>query len=165
MEDIKISAAWFTYQKKMVCFFEYDSDVKVEDFVPGKDGEFILPIRVSTAKKALALQRILVPCVDFGNVRVSVRIECDEIEDTIKTAFAGNCLVQDITSLDIPGRCAEYVRLKPEVIQFLNDDISSYTGTSTFLAENIARDIFDLFPYHGYACTVDLIKTKYLEEE
>lgn len=156
MEDsVKIFSPWVTYQKKVKAFFDYDDEVQVFDLAD--DGcDYILTVKADTAKKAFALQKILKPEVDFGNVKVRIVVKCGEISDILEAAYDKNAIVHKIEQKDIPGGVAEYIMLEPEVIQFQNDDISSPTGDSTFLAETIGREMFDVFPYHGCICTVKI---------
>lgn len=159
--NTRICPPWVTYQKKVKEFFAYDPDVMVGELAETDiEGVYKLPISAKTTRKAYALQRILVPEINFGNVKVLVKVDCEEIGNVLHEAFDGNLLVREITPQEIPGGIADYIQLEPEVIQFENDDISSYTGKTTLLAESIAREIFNVFPFHGYLCTVDIRANK-----
>lgn len=162
--ETKVFAPWYTYQKKVKAFFDYDPDVVVFNLV-GTSPDFTLPIKVKTAKKAFAIQNVLKQAVDFGGVKVTVSVTCGEIENILTEAFTDNLLVREIEEYPIPGGVADYIELEPEVIQFENDDISSYAGLTTYLAETIARDIFDVFPHHGFLCTVDIRENEADEQE
>lgn len=150
-----LSSPWYTYQSEVKAFFDYDDEVQVSDLEEA-GGDFKLTVKVDTAKKAFALKNILKPEVEFGGVKVFITVECGEIADIFEAAFDKNAVVRKIESAVVPGGMAEFIMLEPEVIQFHNDDISSPTGDSTFLAQTVARDIFDVFEYHGFICTVKI---------
>lgn len=155
--DVNITPPWFTYQKELKEFFAYDPEVEVGELVEDETTNgYYITINARTAKKALALRDVLRKNMCLGNVVVTINVTSDEVDDIIATAFEGNGIIRKITTEGIPGGMARYIQLEPEIVQFFNDDISSPAGRSTFLAESIAKDILDVFPYHAFICTVDI---------
>lgn len=155
MNKPAISAPWYTYQKKLAAFFDYDEDVSVGELEESGEGEYSITVSTRDPGKAYALQCILVQMVCFGSVAVKVYVELEDC-DILRRVFAGNMAVRDIVSKAIPGGEQRFVRLEPEVIQFPNDDASSYDGQTTILIQDVAREIFDLFPLQATACTIDI---------
>lgn len=154
---VSLSAPWVTFQKEMQEFFTYDPDVEVGELEEDEvTNGYIVPVKTRTAKKALALRDTLKKNFCLGNVIVTIKVTSDEVEDVVGAAFEGNALVYRITEDEIPGGIARFVELHPEVIQFFNDNIGSSIGASTFLAEAVAGDIFDVFPHGAFICTADI---------
>ena len=61
-----------------------------------------------------------------------------------ETIFEGNPVIEDVKNRVFPdGVSHGYVRFKPEVVQFFDDNLSDYNGNWTGLAEDIAREIFE----------------------
>ena len=148
----RVSAPWDEYHRKMVAFFDHDPDVEVYELEP-EGGGYVLPIGVTCATKAFALQNTLAQRTDFGGVTVCLRIRCDEVPDVVETAFSGNELLHEITTDSFFGGTATFVELEPVALQFFNDDISHPFGMSALLAQDVARDIFRVYEHGAFICT------------
>ncbi len=165
MMKLTIEAPWYTYQKKIKALFEDDTDIVVGDIYEPEDGssDVAIDIEVKTHGKFMALDRVLVKHVVFGNVTLSIYLFDEEnangTEDYIslyKTIFSGNPIVSSVKeATDFAGTRLGFVLFKPEVVQFLDDDTSDYYGNWNGLAEDIAREIF-VEGYRGVNfCTED----------
>lgn len=153
MSRIKLSPPWVTYWKKLEALFNADPDIEVGQLYDAEDRKEIW-IYVSDEKKYRALVNLLPTYPDFGNVKLKNVIkfkggpEQDTFQD-LKDLFADNKNVQELKeAVDFAGTPHLFINFKPEVIQFRNDDTSDYYGLYTGLAEDIAREIFDM-PYNG----------------
>lgn len=160
MAETKLAPPWVTYHRKLTKFFEYDEGVVVGALNQDKDG-YTINILTDSAEKALALIKTLSLEKDFGGVKVSLYITTDtmhDICDVVEAAFSGNELFAKLEKAElIPGSGLEmaYAVLRPEVLQFRNDNASDYKGNTTMLAADVACDIFDLGGA-CFLCTEDL---------
>ena len=164
MSIVNLSAPWIDYYRKLEAMFEGDNNVKVvydaqnmrcDLFVDGED-------------KAKALTKLLKPSVEFGSITMPVIVQpANEIselygdkaylyrkpyrsrplapyaDDIHYQAFIGNASMNFIEYAYGPGGAVfTYVVFAPRVVQYFNDDASSYYGLKTTLYEDIAREIF-----------------------
>lgn len=151
MLTLSLEAPWETFAKKVKALFERDDDITVSDVYEPDDGrtDYGFAIQVRKHDKFLALDRLLPAVKTFGNVTLSIDLfdeENTEIDPValFKTLFDGNPIVDSIkTRTDMAGVDWNYVRFKPEVIQFYDDDLNDYNGNWNGLAEDIAREVFE----------------------
>ena len=152
-ENLKLEAPWYAFNKKLKALFAGDKDIKVSDIYRPDVGEmsyFAIDLLVRKHSKFLALDKVLPPTVEFGDVTVGLCVQdmennfSEENPVELFTAiFEGNPLVKDIkTTSDFTGTEHAYVRFKPEVVQFFHDDISDYNGNWSGLAQDIAKEVF-----------------------
>lgn len=146
---MKLQPPWLEYEAKLKAMFEKDADVQIE-YVSAQE-KFIL--RVETAKKASALQRMMPLSVVFGVVRMPICIvpsnkgevlpACTATIDVATAAFEGNGAVKLIRPVS-KGlfRDLVYVVFEKEVVQFPNDNLSDINGNKSTLMEAIAREVF-----------------------
>ena len=158
---MKLSAPWYTYQKKVEALFALDNEIEVGDVHTDEDGNYAFEITVHNAAKFIALDRVMPKTVTFGSV--TLKIDVNNVEDNstataielYRTLFEGNRIIKDIKDVkDFTGTVHGYVRFQPDVIQFFNDDISDYSGLWSGLAQDIAREVFANQNVHF--CTADL---------
>ncbi len=161
----KLQAPWYTYQKKLNALFALDNDITVGEIYKPDDDEctYAIDIEIRNHEKFMALDRVIAPVVEFGNVKLRIVLYDEENTvissgvDLYKTIFKGNPIVKDIRTLTDPmGFEHGYVRFKPEVVQFPNDDISDFNGNWNGLAEDIAREVFTEDRTGINFCTVDI---------
>lgn len=148
----KLSPPWDTYASAVRAFFELDPDIEVSKCYECKDDEgfdYAFNINCKTIEKFLALNRLMSHQAQFGNVSLKINIidNTDNAEnpylDLFTTLFENNPRLKDIQSVSDPaGVVHNYIRFRPEVIQFYNDDLTDYNGNCTTLAEDIAYEIF-----------------------
>lgn len=146
---MKLSAPWYTYQKKVKALFDLDADIEVGDVRQDEDGNYAFEILVHNSAKFIALDRVMPKIVGFGNVTLKIHIVDVEDDSSVmsielyETIFKNNPIVKDVRSIqDDTGTLHGYVRFQPEVLQFFNDDISDYNGLWSGLAQDIAKEIF-----------------------
>ena len=152
MLNLTLEAPWYTFQKKVKALFERDPDIIVGEVVESEDGKtnFYFDIEVRNHEKFLALDRTFPKVKTFGNITLGITLYDEENGireenriDLYKTIFQGNPIVKDIREVDdFAGAHHGFVRFKPEVIQFHDDDTSDFNGNWSGLAQEIAREIF-----------------------
>ena len=149
--NTKLSAPWYTYQKKLSALFGGDAQIEVSDVTPGgpEGADYIIYLVVYNHEKFLAIDRTIVKTVSFGNVTLAVvpvdaeQGNGDHRRELYDTIFGGNKIVKDIREVtDKTGATHGFIRFQPEVIQFPNDDASDYNGNWSGLAQDIAREVF-----------------------
>lgn len=164
MMKFTIEAPWFTFQKKLAALFEQDPDIYVGELgeiVDDAEGGYWLPIEVENHEKFLAMQRLMPAVKEFGSIKVCITIYDEENENcesdiasAFETLFKGNPIVKDVKSLvDQAGTKHNYLRFSPEVVQFFDDDLSDYNGNWNGLAEDIAREVFNVNSMDISFCT------------
>lgn len=156
MEQIRKSPPWETYFNEIAALFANDKGVKVEkDFA---DGRYVIHLYVEGAAKADALARLLPDEKVFGDIIVSLVVHpANAVEDVgslLRAAFEGNEDVVTIAEERMPdGSKVRYVVLNGSICQFFDDNLTSYSGQTTMLLQDVARDVFD--PIDGtFFCTV-----------
>jgi hypothetical protein len=156
---MNLSAPWYTYAKKVKAFFAYDDDVTVGDLEDLDGGEYSLTITVADPTKAYALQKIIQPDTEFGDIHVYTKVALEGVEspeEILRAAFKGHSAVADVAKKLVPGGKYVYLRFLPEIIQFFDDDISDYSGNHTELINKVAENIFEFDDFCAWTCIVDL---------
>jgi len=164
MNNFKLEAPWYTYQKKVKAMFDRDPDINVGEVYQRENGkDYGFDVDVRNHEKYLALDRVLNRVKIFGNVTLFIALYdeentlTDEAVAVYKTIFKGNPIVRKIEDVvDPTGTHHGYVVFNPEVIQFYDDDLSDYRRNWTGLAQNIARELFDDAAHGVCFCTADV---------
>ena len=158
---MKLSAPWYTYRNKVNALFALDDDIDVGEVQEDEDGTYVFEITAHSPAKFIALDRVMPRTVVFGKTVLKIIVRNNEDDSTAsaiklyKTLFEGNRIVKDIKeATDFTGSLQGYIRFYPEVLQFFNDDISSFDGLWSGLAQDIAREVFTNQEVHF--CTADL---------
>ena len=158
---MKLSAPWYTYQRKVKALFALDKEIEVGDIYDCEDGGYAFEITVHNPAKFVALDRVMPKVAEFGNVKLKINVSDDKGDSTVaaielyKTIFANNPIVKDVKDVkDFTGTLHGYVRFWPEVLQFFNDDLSDFDGLWSGLAQDIAREVF--VNQNVHFCTADL---------
>lgn len=169
MVKMHLEAPWFTYQKKVKALFEQDPEILVGELTEG-DGEFdyALNIEVASHEKYEALDRVMPSFKRFGNILVKIILYDEEnagINPGVKlyeTIFKDNPILEDVRNMvDKTGTAFGYVRFKPEVIQFFDDNLADYNGNWSGLAEDIAKEVFEKDSSGMYFCTAPAMKNTF----
>ena len=153
MYNLKIEAPWYTFQKKVKALFEGDNDIIVGDIYDMDEDsqfDFAFDIEVTKHEKAEILQKLMPTVRTFGNIVLGIYIydeenlnSNDKLMNMYEKLFEGNPIVKDFkVAVDQAQVAHGYVRFKPEVVQFFDDDLTDYSGNWTGLAEDIARELF-----------------------
>ena len=157
MKELKLSAPWVEYVKKIQALFGADPDIHLEI----DDEDNILRLFVDGQEKADALTQLLPSQVDFGNVRLYVSvIPANKEEETtatlFKKAFDGNPIVSYMASADINGGTVSYLVFRNRVVQYFRDDMQDPHGNRSTLYHDLANEIFD--EHEGVFFAVDAPK-------
>ena len=145
----QVSAPWYTVHRKLRKLFKNDPEVKVstiDDTSKEIDGEYTVYISCNNYEKLSAIEKLIKTEYDFGGVRMNIKFTCEnkqeDLEEMLKTAFAGNSAVTSIVS--VPDFLDEYyyVIFEDKVIQFYNDEMWDCYGNWNGLYTDIARDLF-----------------------
>ena len=165
MMKFAIEAPWYTFQKKVKALFEQDPDIEVGDVIEQEDDrtDYVFSIEVKNHEKFLALDRVLPKVRTFGNVTLGIMIFDEEnVGDNVdrialyETIFTGNPIVKDVKDVtDFAGTRHGFIRFKPEVIQFFDDNIADFSGNWSGLAQDIAMEVFDQEMAGIHFCTAD----------
>lgn len=147
LEKVKalgLSSPWSIYCKEVRAFFQSDPGVRVVT----SDDETEIRLYVDGAEKAEGLDHIIRHEKGFGNVAVKVSVypsnRTDNLEQHIRAAMSGNKAVRSIQVMDGPVmQGAIYTVFRPEVVQYITDDISDVDGKTSTLMQHIAKDIFE----------------------
>lgn len=157
MGNLKISSPWQEFNSKVRTLFDGDKDIEVGDiYKPNEGGEayFAFDILVRNHKKFEALDKVMPAAVEFGNITLGICVQdLENAVDEIRPAqlfaaiFEGNPHFKDVKEInDVAGFTHAYVRFKPEVLQFFNDDLSDYNRNWSGLAQDIAEEVFADLP-------------------
>jgi len=155
MNNTKIEAPWYTYQKKIKALFDCDPEITVGEIKEKSDGyEFTIEVLNNAKMKALKSK---IPAEKvFGNVILKTFFKLKTETSIFKVIFTGNPLVADIKDIvDPTGTHHEYICFKPEILQFLDDDLRDYVGNWTGIPQDIAREIFEEDVSGTNFCTMD----------
>ena len=160
-DRLGLSSPWITYFKKIEALFEKDPEVAV-DF---DDETYTLKIYVDDQGKAEAIDALLPDALDFGNVEMTIQVipanGADPRLELFRKAFEGNGAVVGIETVDITVPLLggnSYVLFAPEVVQYFNDDLSTYDGYETTLYQDIANELLSVGDSRIFFCTARAVE-------
>lgn len=161
-ENLKFSAPWEIYCRKVQALFSKDPEIAVSD-ITQRGGTRIMRIQTCNMDKYNALMQVFPTVKYFGDAALQIDIPTPEgkferdLFDTMQDLFDGNEAVDKVcVSLDPFGNEQIYVMFKPEIMQFFNDNIRDYNGICTTVAENLARDVLEKDAEQVNFCTTRL---------
>ena len=147
---LKISPPWVTYINKVQAMFDPDPQIACNAVWGGANPSITLA--TNNPEKAAALLKLLPEEVSFGNVKLSINVDCNTIsnqafasaKELFETAFEKNpvfeyAVVPPSSSWFVPFT---YVVFKKEVVQFFNDNLNDCHGIVSTLYQDIAEEIF-----------------------
>lgn len=160
-DRLGLSSPWITYFKKIEALFAKDPEVMV-DF---DDDSCTLKIYVDNQAKAEAIDVLLPDGIQFGNVEMTIQVIPSNGDDPrielFREAFKGNPAVVDIETVDVSVPIMggnSYILFRPEVVQYFNDDLSSYDGYETTLYQDIANELLSVGNSKIFFCTARAVK-------
>ena len=142
-----LSAPEYTLQKKVNAMFGKDPDIVVTNLTgSGKSCKF--DVNVKNVKKAAAIKAILKSPVSYGNTLITINVNGPDgktVEQsnldaatTLNNAFSGNPIFQSVQTASFYSL---YCVFSKPVIQFFNDDLSTYNGYYSAITSDVARNI------------------------
>lgn len=142
-DELELRSPWMCYVNRVKALF--DPDPKVDVIFSEETME--LRVRVHSADKAAAIEKLLPNGLIFGNVKLIVTVvyandELSEAE-TYRRAFNGNPLFFNVVEEYGPAKDISYALFKPEVLQINDDDISQWMGRSTSTVADIAKTVLE----------------------
>lgn len=162
MAKVKLSPPWDIYHQELVAFFKYDEEVHILY----DEEEKHIKVYVDNDVKAGALESLLKPEVNFGNVMLTVEVIRPNVREVPSTTDVKNNLINGLKNNDACSFVAfargiftnplAYVVFKPEVVQYWTDNLGDYNGLRTTLFQEIAKEIFVEIPNVCY-CTDKLV--------
>ena len=162
-ENLKLSAPWEIYCRKLQALFSKDPEIVVSD-IAQRGGARVMIIQTCNVDKYNALKQVFPSVKYFGDAALQIDIRMpneDEFkldpQNLMEDLFDGNEAVDKVcVSLDPFGNEQTYVMFRPEVMQFFNDNIRDYNGICTTVAENLARDVLEKDAEQVNFCTTRL---------
>lgn len=146
---LKISPPWVTYINKVQALF--DGDPQIACNVNWSSHNPSIVLSCNNGDKVTALQQIIVPEVDFGNVKLTIAIDgvpsnraFKNNKELFETAFEGNPAFAYAVAPSDEGYIwipTTYVVFKNCVVQFFNDNLNDCHGILSTLYETIADEI------------------------
>ena len=148
MNNTKISPPWNTLYKKFEEMFDGDPELTL-NFIPKDDGYHII-FESRNAIKLDALEKLLKPSFNFGNVNVILDFKvandgANDLYDVAIDAFNGNPMFEDVIPRSfMPGLPVDQVCviLRKKIIQFFNDNLNDIYGNLNCLPTDITDEIF-----------------------
>lgn len=163
---LKIAPPWVTYINKLQALF--DGDPQIAFNVDYSAVHPSVTLATNNPDKAAALVKLLPEEKVFGNVTLTIAVECETIsnlafetaEILFKTAFNGNPAFAYVVvpESDVWYASFTYVVFKNCVVQFFNDNLNDCHGLLSTLYQDIAEEIFSdmQYPNTGIAYCTDI---------
>lgn len=147
---LKVSPPWITFINEIEALF--DGDPQIACNVESSSNGPSIVLATNNGDKAAALLNLLPIEKKFGNVTLTIGVNCDHIsnraftsaKELFDTAFAGNPAYAYSV---VPGDDTwffgmTYVVFKNCVVQFFNDNLNDCHGLVSTLYQDIAADVF-----------------------
>lgn len=154
-EDMKISAPWVTYLHKLEAMFGQDPDIRITASEDCKE----IKLFVNGSDKANALSLLLPAEKEYCGVNLKITVFPSNINSgkaaLFRKAFDGNPLYDEtiVVHPEWTNNPFTYVMFKQEVVQYWNDNLGDPHGNVTTLAQDLARDLFDIHSGVYYSTT------------
>ena len=157
MTELNLSSPWEVLYSEMNALFGKDPEIDV--IKAFSEDTKKIELLVADSQKAEALDKILPPYKEYGNIIVFINVkpanvQKDNMISLYENAFVGNPVLRRIYIKDIPGSQVNFLLFRNEVVRFFADNIRDYEGKKSMLFEEIAADIFPDRP-GIYFCTED----------
>lgn len=151
-DKINLASGWYELQREFVGIFGEDKDVNVSELMEISSTEFEIVLRVSNLTKAKAMCTMLKKEHQFsGNIVVRiVVVDADgkqveeaigEDKDLIYEMFVSNPKFYNMAVREIMRRVVYYCIFFEQLIQYPNDDFSSYATYTSKIPSDIVRDL------------------------
>ena len=141
--NIKLSAPWDVYFRKLEALFKYDSQIRIE-----YDREDItIKLYVESVDKANALSLLLPTEKVFGNVTLNIEVipanKPHDAAHLINIVFKDNPVYNGMKNYQINGATFNYALFTDKAAHYYSDDFLEYNGKTAALYSSIAKDIFN----------------------
>lgn len=151
--NIHLAPPWWQLERELKALFEGDPYVTVGDLVEQSESEKSILIQCSLYDQTVAYKEMLNKEYAFGNITVKITVlgpdEDKEVNEGMtdlelmdlmfryNPRYVGNIVRQD----NVRAISYEYCVFTKELIQFYNDDLSSYVLYTTELASNVVQKV------------------------
>lgn len=149
--NIKISPPWYQLQKELKIFFMDDPFISIGDLTGDGELEMGILIQCQLLDQAAVYKKMLKTKHVFGNITVNITIlgpdENKEVEtsadmteaEMMDLMFKYNPRYLGYALREMFGRTFTYCVFTKDLIQFPNDDLSSYELYTTEIAANVMQ--------------------------
>ena len=166
-QKLKILPPWSIYINKLIALFDPDKEIAFNVEWSGENPNVTLA--TNNPNKAAALAQLLPTEKQFGNITLTIGIDCfttsnlafPTAKELFETAFKDNPVFAYCIAPAQDGYVYFnfiYVCFIKEITQIFSDNIQSPWGVSTYLYQDIAKEVFEDMPYLNKAgicyCTV-----------
>ena len=146
---LKILPPWSTFINEVQALF--DGDPQIACNVSWEASHPSIVLATNNPDKAAALMKLLPESKQFGNVTLSIGVDCQTVsnrafvtaKELFETAFEGNPAFAYVVDTDgywfVPFT---YVVFKNCVVQFFNDNLNDPHGIVSTLYQEIASEVF-----------------------
>lgn len=151
---LKISPPWVTYTNYLEALF--DGDPQIAFNVDYNAEHPSVTIATNNPDKAAALVKLLPTEKAFGNVTMTITVDCQTIsncafanaKELFETAFSGNpAFAYVVVPENVRYVPFTYVVFKNCVVQFFNDNLNDPHGVVSTLYQDIADKVFEDMQY------------------
>lgn len=161
---LKMSPPWVTYVNKLQALFDGDPQIAFNVDYKAEGGPSVV-LATNNPDKAAALMKMLPTSKWFGNVKLSIGVDCPTVSNLafptykalFETAFSNNPAFSYCVAPAQEGYVFvdfTYVVFKNCVVQFFNDNLNDAHGLISTLYQEIADEIFKDMGFYGvYYCT------------
>ena len=155
--ELKLSAPWITYYRKIDAIFGKDPDIKVRY----NEDDVALKLYVEGQDKADAIRQLLPEEKDFGGVMLRIDVIPANVQQTkaslFRKALQGNPAFSYLQTVEgVFTNPISYCVFEPEVVQVWNDNLADINGNMTLLYETIANEVFE--DHEGVCFCTDLVE-------
>jgi len=155
--SVKLSPPWYTFFNYLKHSIGKDQCVDVLDMEEISEGDFLIPVEVRDRGKAIALATILVPCKNFGNINVRIKVlycgravkpychphDVSVLIKIFEEALETNYYFEYVESGVLFGSTIVFPVFKREVIQFFNDDLSDLYSNFNGVAAMVFAEVLE----------------------
>lgn len=139
--NIKLSAPWDIYFRKLEALFSKDQQIRIE-----YDRENIeIKLYVESVDKANALEVLLPTEKVFGNVTLTITIipanKPENMPNAVDAAFKDNPIYKGMRTYQVNGATFNYACFIDTAAHYYSDDISEYNGKTAALYNSLAKDV------------------------
>ena len=144
MNELQKSSPWVAYARKLNAFFAGDPCVTVD--LSEVDSSRLVRITVTGNDKYDALKRLLPESKIFGSAELQIELSARQNErsyrELFNAALSGNSCFSRAVEACAMGGLWTYVEFKPDVAQYMDDNLGDLNGMTSALYADLARDLF-----------------------
>ena len=142
-QELKLSAPWLVYYRKIEALFGVDPEIRVEF----DEDNFEIELFVEDQDKANAIAQLLPATTQFGNIEVKTKVflanENSWRAQIIQKAFNNSPILKDIQTVEADEMSNPmcFVIFKKEVVQYFSDNAGDIHGITSTLYQDLAKEL------------------------